>query len=98
MYYKTLLFQNDGKVPASLYQTCALMVQHGILKMDAVYSMLGPEDSSMFEAAEKEEAEAKEFVRKMGVVSINKDKSTNGDEKMDVDSSSAASVSKKSSW
>ena len=55
------------------------MIQHGILDLEAIYEMLGPEDSVITEDAEKETAEAKEFVRKMNIVST-KDKEE-GEEK-----------------
>ena len=49
------------------------MIQHGILDLVPIYDMLGPEDSVIQMESEKEMAEAKEFVRKMNIVST-KDK------------------------
>ena len=59
------------------------MIQHGVLEMDSIYSMLGPEDKTILADAEKEIADAKEFVRRVNVVSTNKD--ANKDEGMDID-------------
>ena len=39
------------------------MIQHGILDLDAIYDMLGPEDSLIQEDAEKDISEAREFIR-----------------------------------
>ncbi len=60
------------------------MIQHGILELDAIYKMLGPSDEVIQAEAEKTMSEAKEFVRKMNIVST-KDK----DEKADETSSEA---------
>ena len=49
------------------------MIQHGILNMDSIYSMLGPADKTITAEADKELNDAKEFVRKVNVVSTNKD-------------------------
>jgi THO complex subunit 2 len=49
------------------------MIQHGILELDAIYKMLGPTDEVIQAEAEKAMSEAKEFVRKMNIVST-KDK------------------------
>ena len=54
------------------------MIQHGILDLEAIYEMLGPEDSLIHNEAEKGMAEAKEFIRKMNIVST-KDKDENED-------------------
>ena len=64
---------NAASVPESLYLQTGLMIQHGILDLEAIYEMLGPEDSEIIDEAEKEMSEAKEFVRKMNIVST-KDK------------------------
>ena len=65
-------------VPESLYLQTGLMIQHGILDLEAIYEMLGPEDSLIQESADKEIGEAKEFVRKMNIVST-KDKEESDD-------------------
>ena len=58
------------------------MIQHGILDLEAIYEMLGPEDSVIIDDAEKEMVEAKEFVRKMNIVST-KDKEEGEDKPQD---------------
>ena len=58
------------------------MIQHEILDLEAIYEMLGPEDSVIVDDAEKEMAEAKEFVRKMNIVST-KDKEEGEDKPQD---------------
>ena len=68
-----------ASVPESLYLQTGLMIQHEILDLEAIYDMLGPEDSVIFDDADKEMAEAKEFIRKMNIVST-KDKEE-GEEK-----------------
>ena len=74
---------NGATVPESLYRQTSLMIQHGILDLDAIYEMLGPEDSVIRETAEKEMAESREFIRKMNIVST-KDKEENGDKPQDI--------------
>lgn len=58
------------------------MIQHGILDLDAIYDMLGPEDSLIQEDAEKDISEAREFIRKMNIVST-KDKDENEDKQQE---------------
>ena len=58
------------------------MIQHGILDLDAIYDMLGPEDSLIQEDAEKDISEAREFIRKMNIVST-KDKEENEDKQQE---------------
>ena len=58
------------------------MIQHGILDLDAIYDMLGPEDSLIQENAEKDISEAREFIRKMNIVST-KDKDENEDKQQE---------------
>ena len=69
-------------MPESLYRQTALMIQHGILDLESIYDMLGPEDAVIQAEAEKEMAEAKEFVRKMNIVST-KDKEENEEKPQD---------------
>ena len=63
---------SDGTAPAvpdDLFKQTSLMIQHGILEMDSIYAMLGPDDKEIEEEAAKELSDATEFVRKMNVVS-----------------------------
>ena len=41
-------------VPDDLFKQTSLMIQHGILEMDAIYAMLGPDDKQIEEEAAKE--------------------------------------------
>ena len=61
----------------------AFLIQSKVLDLSTIYDMLSPDDDVMKVEAEKEFAEAKEFVRKMNVVSTNK--SDKGPEAMEVD-------------
>ena len=73
-----------GEVPESLFRQTALMIQHGVLDLDTIYALLGPSDEEIVSAAEKEAAEAKEFVRKMNVVSTNQDANKKEEEVVDL--------------
>lgn len=71
--FKYKFYMSEGndndKVPETLFRQTALMIQHDVLEMDVIYQLLGPSDESIVATAEKEMSEAKEFVRKMTVVS-----------------------------
>ena len=41
-------------VPDDLFKQTSLMIQHGILEMDSIYAMLGPDDKEIEEEAKKE--------------------------------------------
>ena len=56
------------------------MIQYGIVKMDSVYAMLGPDDETIVKESEKEFSEARDFVKSMNILST-KEKV----EEMDVD-------------
>ncbi len=76
-FYET----EEGGVPASIYRQTALLIQHGILDLEQTWAMLAPHnEDNIREEAEKEMKEAKEFVRKMNVVSTNKEKSGSVDD------------------
>ena len=48
---------SDGTAPAvpdDLFKQTSLMIQHGILEMDSIYAMLGPDDKEIEEEAAKE--------------------------------------------
>ena len=47
----------------------ALLIQHGVMKLEDVYSLLAPEDAEISRMADKEIRDAKEFVRKLNIVS-----------------------------
>ena len=62
-------------MPESLFRQTALMIQQGVLGLETIYGLLGPSDEDIRKVAEKEATEAKEFVRKMNIVSTNQDAS-----------------------
>ncbi|XP_055542329.1 THO complex subunit 2 [Wyeomyia smithii] len=64
----------DSKAPESLFKVTALLLQNGVIRLDEIYAWLSPTDKSIITEWETEVAEAKEFVRKLNVVSTNKDK------------------------
>ena len=55
------------------------MIQYGVLEMDVIYNLLGPSDDEIMKNAEKELSEAKEFVKKLTVVSTNQDSKKDDD-------------------
>ncbi|XP_058449396.1 THO complex subunit 2 [Malaya genurostris] len=64
----------ETKTPESLFKVTALLLQYGVIKLDDIYTWLSPTDKSIVTDWETDVAEAKEFVRKLNVVSTNKDK------------------------
>lgn len=64
----------EGTTPFSLYRVTAILLQHEIIKLDDIYSWLTPVDEKLFSDWETEIADAKEFVRKLNIISTNKDK------------------------
>ena len=61
------------------------MIQHDVLEMDVIYQLLGPNDDTIVANAEKEMNDAKEFVRKMTVVSTNQENTKKDDNVNDSD-------------
>jgi THO complex subunit 2 len=55
--------------PRSLYLVTALLIQHGVMTLEEVYPMLRPADSEIVKLSEKDTRDAKEFVRRLNVVS-----------------------------
>ena len=51
------------------------MIQYGVLEMDVIYNLLGPSDKEIIKDSDKEFNEAKDFVRKMTIVSTSQDQS-----------------------
>eukprot|EP00090_Calanus_glacialis_P000154 TRINITY_DN1009_c0_g1_i2.p1 TRINITY_DN1009_c0_g1~~TRINITY_DN1009_c0_g1_i2.p1 ORF type:complete len:1411 (-),score=541.96 TRINITY_DN1009_c0_g1_i2:289-4521(-) len=62
---------NEDKevTPKSLYVVTALLIQHDIMKLEDVYPLLRPDDSEITKLADKEMRDAKDFVRRLNVVS-----------------------------
>ncbi|CAO1439091.1 unnamed protein product [Diamesa hyperborea] len=65
---------SDGETPFSLYKVTALILQNDIIQLDDIYYWLTPLDDTLVQDWESEIADAKEFVRKLNIISTNKDK------------------------
>lgn len=64
----------EEQTPYSLYKVTAILLQHEIINLDDIYSWLSPVDEKLFGDWQAEIDEAKEYVRKLKVISTNKDK------------------------
>ncbi|EAT47141.1 AAEL001716-PA [Aedes aegypti] len=64
----------DSRTPESLFKVTALLLQHGVIKLDDIYAWLSPTDKLIVTEWETDVNDAKEFVRRLNVVSTNKDK------------------------
>ncbi|XP_037040201.1 THO complex subunit 2 isoform X2 [Bradysia coprophila] len=62
---------SDSKTPSSLYVITALLLQSKIISLDDIYSWLSPTDKSIQIDWETDLDDAKEYVRKLNVISIN---------------------------
>lgn len=71
--YKYRTFSEE-QTPFSLYKVTAILLQHDVIKLDDIYSWLSPVDDKLVTEWETEISEAKEFVRKLNIISTNKDK------------------------
>ncbi|XP_066999560.2 THO complex subunit 2 isoform X2 [Anabrus simplex] len=81
----------DEVTPKSLYLVTALMLQHGIIALEDIYCWLAPEDKIIYKEWEKEMKEAKEYVRKLNIISTKeKDKDETVEEKENVQEKYAA--------
>ena len=72
--------EKRGEVPDSLFHQTALMIQYGVLEMDVIYNLLGPSDKEIIKDSDKEFNEAKDFVKKMTIVSTSQDQSKKEDD------------------
>ncbi|KAJ8978313.1 hypothetical protein NQ317_008185 [Molorchus minor] len=71
----SFLKNNDQEIPHSLYILTAQLLQHKIIQLDDIYYWLTPEDRIMQKEYDKSLKDAKEYVRKLQIISIsNKDK------------------------
>lgn len=70
----------DAKTPSSLYIITALLLQSGLIHLNDIYTWLSPADRTLQSEWEKEIHAAKEYVRKLNVISTNKDKEMEVDE------------------
>lgn len=64
----------DEQTPFSLYKVTAVLLQNDIIQLDHIYPWLTPVDEQLFADWQAEIDEAKEYVRKLKVISTNKDK------------------------
>ncbi|XP_053672541.1 THO complex subunit 2 [Anopheles nili] len=64
----------DVQTPGSLFKVTALLLQHGVIKLDDIYAWLNPPDKSIVADWDAEMAQAKEYVRKLNIIVTNKDK------------------------
>ena len=55
------------------------MIQYGVLELDVIYNLLGPSDEEIIKDSDKEFNEAKDFVKKMTVVSTSQDSKKDDD-------------------
>lgn len=70
--YKYRHFASDSisvNTPQSLYKVTALLLQHSVIQLDDIYNWLSPTDKEMISDWDAELSEAKEFVRKLNVIS-----------------------------
>jgi THO complex subunit 2 len=70
----------EEETPLSLYKVTAILLQHDVIQLDDIYSWLSPVDEKLATEWETELNDAKEFVRRLNIISTNKDKAD--DEKM----------------
>ncbi|XP_055386448.1 THO complex subunit 2 [Condylostylus longicornis] len=73
--YKLRNFSNSvNSTPRSLFDITALLLKYLVIKLDDIYIWLSPTDAEITADWEKEMLEAKEYVRKLNIISTNKDK------------------------
>lgn len=65
---------SELKTPYSLYKVTALLLQNNVINLDDIYSWLSPSDKLLITEWESDMSDAKEYVRKLNIISINKDK------------------------
>ncbi|KAK9870147.1 hypothetical protein WA026_006238 [Henosepilachna vigintioctopunctata] len=66
------LRNSDNGIPKSLHILTAQLLQNGIISLDDIYPWLTPDDKVMQKECEKNMKEAKEYFRKLQVISVNK--------------------------
>ncbi|XP_055678901.1 THO complex subunit 2 isoform X3 [Lutzomyia longipalpis] len=74
----------DIGTPESLYKVTAILLQNSVISLDEIYSWLSPSDKTIIADWETEMTNAKEFVRKLNIVSTNKDKEPENEPEKDV--------------
>ena len=68
-FYLSTNNEDKEVTPNSLYLMTALLIQSDVMTMEEVYPLLKPADPEIVKLAEKEMRDAREFVRKLNVVS-----------------------------
>ncbi|KAK7790717.1 hypothetical protein R5R35_007956 [Gryllus longicercus] len=86
-FYQT---NTEEPTPKSLYLVTALMLQHGIITLDHIYCWLAPEDKVIYREWEKEMREAKEYVRRLNIISTKEKEKEEVEEKENVQEKYAA--------
>ncbi|KAK3925484.1 THO complex subunit 2 [Frankliniella fusca] len=73
--FKYSLYQGPGaeRTPKSLYILTALMLQYDLITLEDLLVWLVPDDASIVKEWEAEMSDARDQIRKMNVVSMNKD-------------------------
>lgn len=67
--YKYRHFAESPVTPQSLYKVTALLLQHSVIHLDDIYNWLSPSDKEIIADWDAELTDAKEFVRKLNVIS-----------------------------
>jgi THO complex subunit 2 len=65
---------SEEQTPFSLYKVTAILLQYNIIKLNDIYSWLSPVDEKLNADWQAEIDEAKEYVRKLKIISTNKEK------------------------
>nr|XP_023020410.1 THO complex subunit 2 [Leptinotarsa decemlineata] len=79
------LKNNEQSIPQSLYVLTAQLLQHGIIKLEDIYYWLYPEDKVLVKECEKDMKVAREYVRKLQVISLNNKEKEGSPEEPDTD-------------
>ncbi|KAL3266225.1 hypothetical protein HHI36_010407, partial [Cryptolaemus montrouzieri] len=68
------IFLRNGEsgIPKSLHILTAQLLQNNIISLDDIYPWLTPDDKVMHKECEKNMKDAKEYFRKLQVISVNK--------------------------
>ncbi|KAG5888387.1 hypothetical protein JTB14_035693 [Gonioctena quinquepunctata] len=80
------LKNNEQDIPQSLYVLTAQLLQHGIIKLDDIYYWLYPEDRVLTKECEKDMKDAREYVRKLQIISLNNKDKEGSPEAVDTES------------
>ncbi|KAF5285042.1 hypothetical protein FQR65_LT02355 [Abscondita terminalis] len=72
---------SDTVMPKSLFTLTAQLLQHGLISLDDIYVWLTPEDKVMQKDWDSDMKNAKEYVRKLQIISLNANKEDVQEEK-----------------